>query len=44
MKKYEEIKIEFRRVSLRDIVTVSPDESADDMGGWYEDWFSQENG
>lgn len=44
MKKYEYLEIELLVFQPQDIITNSPSESADDIGGWNSDWFAKGNG
>lgn len=46
MYKYEDLKIKIIYWQPQDIVTssTSDSESADDLGGWNEGWFTQNNG
>jgi len=43
MRKYEEIKIKITSLLNLDVLTssTSESESADDLGGWNNDWFVQ---
>ena len=41
MEKYEELKIKITFFFGSDIITYSSDESADDLGEWNNDWFTQ---
>lgn len=43
MKKYEELEIKISFYFNRDIITNSPGEYADDLGGWNDDWFASKN-
>jgi len=44
MKKYEMLEMKVVFFFEQDIITNSPSESADDLGGWDNDWFVQGNG
>ena len=44
MKKYEALELEIIFFFKQDIITNSPTENADDLGGWDPDWFAQGNG
>ena len=44
MKKYEGLEVEVIFFFKQDIITNSINESADDLGGWDNDWFAQGNG
>ena len=41
---YEELVIKIIWFSQQDVVTLSNDEAADDLGGWNSGWFSKGNG
>lgn len=43
MKKYKDLEIELLFFQPQDIITNSPSESADDIGGWNSDWFASWN-
>lgn len=43
MKIYEVLEIKFIFFFGQDIITNSQSESADDLGGWNDDWFAQGN-
>lgn len=44
MKKYEGLEMEWIFFFEQDIITNSPSESDDDLGGWNDGWFTQGNG
>ena len=44
MKKYEMLELKVIFFYEEDIITNSTGESADDLGGWDNDWFAQGNG
>ena len=43
MKKYEILELEVIFLLEQDIITNSKTESADDLGGWNNDWFAKGN-
>ena len=44
MKKYEMLEMKVIFFFEQDIITNSTSESADDLGGWNNDWFANGNG
>ena len=44
MKKYEMLEMKVVFFFEQDIITNSTSESADDLGGWDNDWVAQGNG
>lgn len=44
MKKYETLEMQIIVFAVRDVITVSPNESVDDLGSWQGDWLAQGNG
>ena len=44
MQEYEKIEIQVIFLDNHDIITNSKNDDADDLGGWNNDWFTQNNG
>ena len=44
MQKYEKIDIKIMIFENNDVITNSKNDVADDLGGWNNDWFTQNNG
>ena len=44
MQKYEKIDIKIIVFESNDVITNSKNDVEDDLGGWNNDWFTQNNG
>lgn len=43
MKKYEKVEIKFIFPESKDVLTISGNDTVDDLGGWNKKWFLQED-
>lgn len=43
MKEYEKLDIKVVFFEDKDIITISKNDAADDLGGWDSDWFAKNN-
>lgn len=43
MKEYENVNITIVLLEINDVITNSKNDGADDLGGWNNDWFAQNN-